>query len=139
MGRSRVTTWRASRTLISWINAASVDDLPEPVAPVVPDQPAPPVKASLNGKIDEFVAWIGGKIVTFMENVLRGLSDANEDNDKQVAQLLDLAYDNDPDVFDRTIDSHIKNLRKKIRDRAADFDPIRSVYGVGYSFEEENS
>ena len=55
------------------------------------------------------------------------------------AQLLDLAYDNDPDVFDRTIDSHIKNLRKKIRDRAADFDPIRSVYGVGYSFEEENS
>ena len=73
----------------------------EPITPTAPDQPVPPIMAKLNGKIDEFVAWIddreepvsGGKIVNFMEDVLRGLSDANEDNDKQVAQLLDLAKD----------------------------------------------
>lgn len=50
------------------------------------------------------------------------------------AQLLDLVYTESNDVVDRTIDSHIKNIRGKAK-RAADVDPIRSVYGVGYAFE----
>lgn len=50
-------------------------------------------------------------------------------------QLLDLIFRDDADVFDRTIDSHIKNLRQKLKQISADFDPIRSVYGVGYAFE----
>jgi two-component system response regulator BaeR len=52
------------------------------------------------------------------------------------AQLLDLAYDDTLDVNERAIDSHIKNLRKKLR--AADgtgHDWIRSVYGVGLAFD----
>jgi len=50
-------------------------------------------------------------------------------------QLLDAVFSDDADVFDRTIDSHIKNLRQKLKRVAADFDPVRSVYGVGYAFE----
>lgn len=52
------------------------------------------------------------------------------------AQLLDMAYDDTLDVNERAIDSHIKNLRRKLR--AADgseHEWIRSVYGVGFSFE----
>lgn len=51
-------------------------------------------------------------------------------------QLLDLVFQNDADVFDRTIDSHIKNLRQKLKQVATDYDPVRSVYGVGYAFEQ---
>lgn len=51
------------------------------------------------------------------------------------SQLLD-AIAGDSDVVDRTVDSHIKNLRNKIKSVASGWDPIRSVYGVGYAFEE---
>ncbi|MEP0521329.1 MAG: response regulator [Hyphomicrobiales bacterium] len=51
------------------------------------------------------------------------------------SQLLDMAFPDDSDVIDRTIDSHIKNIRNKIK-AVADWDPIRSVYGVGYAFDE---
>ncbi|PVB62387.1 response regulator [Labrenzia sp. 011] len=52
------------------------------------------------------------------------------------SQLLDLAFPQDSEIFDRTIDSHIKNIRHKIKS-TGDWDPIRSVYGVGYSFDPE--
>lgn len=48
--------------------------------------------------------------------------------------LLALAFPGDTDVFDRTIDSHIRNLRRKIATITED-DPIRSVYGVGYAYD----
>lgn len=51
------------------------------------------------------------------------------------AQLLELAFPNDSEVFDRVIDSHVKNIRQKVRKIDAECDIIRSVYGVGYSFE----
>ena len=52
------------------------------------------------------------------------------------SQLLDLAYADALEVSDRAIDSHIKNLRKKIRAVAGeDTEYIRSVYGVGFAFE----
>ena len=50
------------------------------------------------------------------------------------SQLLDLAFPHDSDIIDRTIDSHIKNIRSKMK-QTSGWDPIRSVYGVGYSFE----
>lgn len=49
--------------------------------------------------------------------------------------LLDLAYDPDQDVSDRAIDSHVKNLRKKLSGALPGQDLIHSVYGVGYRFE----
>jgi two-component system, OmpR family, response regulator BaeR len=51
------------------------------------------------------------------------------------AQLIELAFDADTDVFDRVIDSHIKNLRKKLAAEAGDQELIRSVYGAGYCLE----
>jgi len=51
------------------------------------------------------------------------------------AQLLDLARGEAPDVADRAIDSHIKNLRRKLADRAPGVDWIQSVYGIGYRLE----
>jgi two-component system, OmpR family, response regulator BaeR len=51
------------------------------------------------------------------------------------AQLLDLALPDDTSVIDRTIDSHIKNIRAKVKAVRPDWDPIRSVCGVGYAFE----
>jgi two-component system response regulator BaeR len=51
------------------------------------------------------------------------------------AQILDLAYDDDLDVSDRIIDSHVKNIRKKIAAVLPGVDAIHSVYGVGYRFE----
>ncbi|WP_299567962.1 response regulator [uncultured Sulfitobacter sp.] len=49
-------------------------------------------------------------------------------------QLLSLAFPDDTEVFDRTVDSHIRNMRRKIALVSA-WDPIRSVYGVGYAYE----
>ena len=47
-------------------------------------------------------------------------------------QLLDIAYQDDVYVDDRTIDSHIKRIRRKFRAVAAGFDAIETLYGVGY-------
>jgi two-component system, OmpR family, response regulator BaeR len=52
------------------------------------------------------------------------------------AQLLDLAYDDTAEVTERAVDSHIKNLRRKLAAAAPGDDWIRSVYGVGFAFEE---
>jgi two-component system response regulator ChvI len=51
-------------------------------------------------------------------------------------QLMDAAYDDQVYVDDRTIDSHIKRLRKKFRDIDGDFDAIETLYGVGYRYNE---
>lgn len=51
-------------------------------------------------------------------------------------QLMDLIYSDRRVVSDRTIDSHIKKLRKKLTDIAPDLELIHSVYGAGYRYEE---
>ncbi|MBB4104071.1 response regulator transcription factor [Allorhizobium borbori] len=50
--------------------------------------------------------------------------------------LMDAAYDEQVYVDDRTIDSHIKRLRKKFKMADTDFDMIETLYGVGYRFRE---
>jgi two-component system response regulator ChvI len=50
--------------------------------------------------------------------------------------LMDAAYDDQVYVDDRTIDSHIKRLRKKFKVVADDFDAIETLYGVGYRYRE---
>jgi len=50
--------------------------------------------------------------------------------------LMDAAYDDQVYVDDRTIDSHIKRLRKKFKAADDDFDMIETLYGVGYRFKE---
>ncbi len=51
-------------------------------------------------------------------------------------QLIDVAYGEHIYVDDRTIDSHIKRLRKKFRDVDGDFEHIETLYGVGYRYKE---
>ncbi|MHA6346652.1 response regulator transcription factor [Roseivivax sp. CAU 1761] len=52
-------------------------------------------------------------------------------------QLMDVAYDDQVYVDDRTIDSHIKRLRKKMRGADDTFSAIETLYGIGYRFNEE--
>lgn len=52
-------------------------------------------------------------------------------------QLMDVAYDDQVYVDDRTIDSHIKRLRKKMRTADTDFAAIETLYGIGYRYNEE--
>jgi hypothetical protein len=51
-------------------------------------------------------------------------------------QLMDAAYQDDVYVDDRTIDSHIKRMRKKFREVDPEFDAIETLYGVGYRYRE---
>jgi len=50
--------------------------------------------------------------------------------------LMDAAYDDQVYVDDRTIDSHIKRMRKKFREIDPEFDAIETLYGVGYRYRE---
>jgi two-component system response regulator ChvI len=50
--------------------------------------------------------------------------------------LMDAAYDDQVYVDDRTIDSHVKRLRKKFKRADDSFDMIDTLYGVGYRFKE---
>ncbi|MEM9170409.1 MAG: response regulator transcription factor [Pseudomonadota bacterium] len=52
-------------------------------------------------------------------------------------QLMDAAYDDQVYVDDRTIDSHIKRVRKKFRVVDTEFDSIETLYGVGYKYKED--
>jgi two-component system response regulator ChvI len=51
-------------------------------------------------------------------------------------QLMDAAYGESIYVDDRTIDSHVKRLRKKFKETDNDFAHIETLYGVGYRFRE---
>ena len=51
-------------------------------------------------------------------------------------QLMDAAYQEDVYVDDRTIDSHIKRLRKKFKAVDTDFAQIETLYGVGYRYRD---
>jgi two-component system, OmpR family, response regulator ChvI len=52
-------------------------------------------------------------------------------------QLMDVAYSYDIFVDDRTIDSHIKRLRRKFREVDPDFSGIDTLYGAGYRFSND--
>jgi two-component system response regulator ChvI len=51
-------------------------------------------------------------------------------------QLLAEAYPDDAFVAERTVDSHIKRLRRKLADADPESDPIETVYGLGYRFRD---
>jgi two-component system response regulator ChvI len=50
---------------------------------------------------------------------------------------MDAAYGDSIYVDDRTIDSHIKRLRKKLRQSDSEFSEIETLYGVGYRYKAE--
>ena len=51
------------------------------------------------------------------------------------SRLLELAYDDTVDVTERAIDSHVKNLRRKLQDAVPGEEFVQSVYGVGYKLD----
>ncbi len=53
--------------------------------------------------------------------------------------LMDVAYDEQVYVDDRTIDSHIKRLRKRFKYTDGEWDMIETLYGVGYRFKETST
>ena len=55
---------------------------------------------------------------------------------KTRAQLMEEGYPNDAYVSERTIDSHVKRLRKKLVDVDPAFDGIETVYGLGYRYRQ---
>ena len=83
------------------------------------------------------VRW-GGKDValTVTEFMILEALAQRPDVVKSRNQLMDAAYQDDVYVDDRTIDSHIKRLRRKFRQADAEFDAIDTLYGAGYRFSE---
>ncbi|RZI94981.1 MAG: two-component system response regulator BaeR, partial [Rubrivivax sp.] len=51
------------------------------------------------------------------------------------AQLLEQLHDDGRAVTERAVDSHVKNLRRKLEQAGAGADRIRAIYGVGYRYE----
>ena len=54
-------------------------------------------------------------------------------------QLMDAAYGESIFLDDRTIDSHIKRLRRKLRAHDSNFDQIETLYGIGYKYKTSSS
>ncbi len=106
-----------------------------------PVQPAPPASASPQAGllIDEQgwrASWCGVALdLTPNEfRLLRALS-AQPGRVFERPQLLDLLHGEGRAVTERAVDSHVKNLRRKLEQAGAGSEHIRSVYGVGYCYE----
>ncbi len=80
-------------------------------------------------------AWRGGAVnLTVTEFLILKALAQRPGHVKSRDQLMDAAYGEHIYVDDRTIDSHIKRLRKKFRDVDPDFTHIETLYGVGYRY-----
>ncbi len=80
-------------------------------------------------------AWKGESInLTVTEFLLVQALARRPGHVKSRDQLIDAAYGENIYVDDRTIDSHIKRLRKKFKDVDDDFAQIETLYGVGYRY-----
>jgi len=83
------------------------------------------------------VRWAGKDVaLTVTEFMILEVLAQRPDVVKSRNQLMDAAYQDDVYVDDRTIDSHIKRLRRKFRQADAEFDAIDTLYGAGYRFSE---
>ena len=86
---------------------------------------------------DSFSLSYRGKTIdlTAIEFALFRLLYANPGRIYSRGQIIDLVYQDYRDVSERTVDSHIRNLRKKLSELPLENDLIRSIYGAGYKFE----
>jgi two-component system response regulator ChvI len=130
----------SQRLLIARIRAilrrAEVSRTPE-----IPDQPvADPI---IRGRLEmdparHRVKWNGQDVtLTVTEFLILETLAQRPGVVKNRNQLMDAAYQDDVYVDDRTIDSHIKRLRRKFREVDSDFNAIDTLYGAGYRFSEE--
>ena len=82
-------------------------------------------------RIEEFPNTWGDQFVLEGETVIFELA-KRPGIIKERAQLMDIAYREDTEIEDRTIDSHIKRIRKKFKKVDPDFSAIETRYGSGY-------
>jgi two-component system, OmpR family, response regulator ChvI len=83
------------------------------------------------------VLWDGKNVtLTVTEFMILEALASRPDVVKSRNQLMDVAYQDDVYVDDRTIDSHIKRLRRKFRQVDPAFDAIATLYGAGYRFSD---
>ena len=95
----------------------------------------PPWRAGSRYSTRHLCAWKGEPInLTVTEFLLVQALARRPGHVKSRDQLIDAAYGEHIYVDDRTIDSHIKRLRKKFKDVDDDFAQIETLYGVGYRY-----
>lgn len=83
------------------------------------------------------VRWDGKDVaLTVTEFLILEALAQRPDIVKSRNQLMDAAYQDDVYVDDRTVDSHIKRIRRKFRQTDPQFDSIDTLYGAGYRFSE---
>ena len=113
----------------------------EPPAPREDDMDAPPVLERGRLAMDPArhrTTWAGAAVtLTVTEFLILEALAQRPGVVKTRNQLMDAAYQDDIYVDDRTIDSHIKRLRRKFREVDTTFESIETLYGVGYRFSEE--
>jgi two-component system, OmpR family, response regulator ChvI len=108
-----------------------------------PIDEAPPAERIVRGRLEmdparHRVQWAGQDVtLTVTEFMILEALAARPGFVKSRDQLMDTAYQDDVYVDDRTIDSHIKRLRRKFRAVDSEFKAIETLYGVGYRFAEE--
>ncbi len=102
----------------------------------------PPGEAIERGRLHmdparHHVTWDGQPVsLTVTEFLLLEALAARPGVIKSRNQLMDAAYPDDVFVDDRTVDSHIKRMRRKFRSVDDQFSAIETLYGAGYSFNE---
>lgn len=103
----------------------------------------PPAEPVVRGRLEmdparHRVKWDGKDVtLTVTEFLILESLAARPGVVKSRNQLMDAAYQDDVYVDDRTIDSHIKRLRRKFRQAASNFEAIETLYGAGYRFSED--
>jgi two-component system response regulator BaeR len=97
----------------------------------------PPAGASLSLDPERFEASVAGRPLRLTRTEFRLLERLASHPGRVYSrdQLLDVIYDDHRIVSHRTVDSHVKNLRRKLNEALPERELIESVYGVGYKLE----
>ena len=121
------------------LRRARANNEPDPVTGGEPGDVKPVIRGSLMLDPNRHsCAWAGEPVrLTVTEFLILHALAARPGYVKSRDNLMDAAYDDQVYVDDRTIDSHIKRIRKKFREVDKSFDAIETLYGVGYRYKED--
>ena len=129
----------SQRLLVERVKAVMRRAVPRDGTPVVTDATKIIERGKLSMDSDRHACnWFGKPVtLTVTEFLILQALALRPGIVKSRDALMDAAYDDQVYVDDRTIDSHIKRLRKKFTQVDEAFDGIETLYGVGYRFKEQ--
>ena len=129
----------SQRLLVERVKAVMRRAVPRDGTPVVTDATKIIERGKLVMDSDRHACtWVGQNVtLTVTEFLILQALALRPGIVKSRDALMDAAYDDQVYVDDRTIDSHIKRLRKKFTQVDETFDGIETLYGVGYRFKEQ--